>query len=161
MKDQRNPFLFRTRLSGMRKDGINAFMAPLVAASPQDTSILSALKKVWCHGSQRTAQAWLPGLKAPTPRFGLCSSGCLLRSGVTGMACHVQIPSWLYKIKLFKHSGAHTAQHRNVLWTSGLSQSWPKCCWKWRAFLLRCGKWGRFQQVTKTRLWLPFLLTLP
>ncbi|XP_075840568.1 G patch domain-containing protein 1 isoform X2 [Microtus pennsylvanicus] len=45
VKDQRNPFLFRTRLSGMRKEGINAFTAPLVAASPQDTSILSALKK--------------------------------------------------------------------------------------------------------------------
>ncbi|XP_062967578.1 G patch domain-containing protein 1 isoform X2 [Cynocephalus volans] len=45
VKDQRNQFLFRIRLSEMKKEGINDFMEPLVEVSLPGTSILLAQKK--------------------------------------------------------------------------------------------------------------------
>lgn len=45
VKDQRNLFLFKTRLSETRKEGTSAFMEPLVVVSPLVTSIPSAQRK--------------------------------------------------------------------------------------------------------------------
>ena len=45
VKDQRNQFLFRIRLSEMKKEGISSFMGPLAEVSLLGTSTLLAQKK--------------------------------------------------------------------------------------------------------------------